>query len=431
MAEHRKPRLLRQVRRLYRPILLLIGALKKVTAQAPSPVNTKPRGRQFFNNPGPTNIPDRILRAMDRPVLDFLSPEFLEIQHEVHAGVKRIVKTDQTLFMYASSGHGAWEAAIANLFSPGDTVLMIETGYFSASWTEMAQHVGIKVETVAADWRKGIDVSKVAERLAQDKSHEIKAVLVVHNETATGMFVPLPEIRRALDEAKHPALLLADTISSLASMEYKMDPWGVDLTVGGSQKGIMLPTGMSLTAVSDKAMEAARKSKMPKYYFNWELMAARKPQRFIGTVPVHFFFGLQESIKMLEEEGLDAVFARHARLGEATRAAVRAWGADGKGPQLFCQSPDRLSNSVTTIMMPEGHSSDTMRKVALERFNLSLGGGLGPLMGKVFRIGHMGDLNEPMLLGCLATTELAMKTAGVPFAPGGVDAAIDSLAGKG
>jgi alanine-glyoxylate transaminase / serine-glyoxylate transaminase / serine-pyruvate transaminase len=395
-----------------------------------APVNVKPRGRQFFNNPGPTNIPDRILRAMDRPVMDFLAPEFLEIQRACTAGVKRILKTDQTLFVHASTGHGAWEAAVANLFSPGETVLVVETGYFSLGWKEMVETLGLKVETVPADWRKGVEIAKVAERLAKDKAHEIKAVLAVHNETATGMVLPLAEIRRAIDEAKHPALLLSDTISSLGSMEYKMDAWRVDVTVGGSQKGLMMPTGMALTGVSAKAMEASRTSKLPKYYFNWQLMNARTPQRFIGTVPVHFFFGLEESIKMLEEEGLDAVFARHARLAEATRAAVRAWGANGKGPTLYGQTPDRLSNSVTTVVMPEGVSSDGLRKTALERYNLSLGGGLGPLMGKVFRIGHLGDLNEPMLLGCLATTELAMKTAGVPFAPGGVDAAIDSLAGR-
>ena len=391
-------------------------------------MNAKPRGRQFFNNPGPTNIPDRVLRAMDRPVLDFMSEEFLAIQHACHAGVKRVMKTDQTLYMYTASGHGAWEAAIANLFSPGETVLMIESGYFSESWTQMATNLGVKVEKLAADWRKGVDIAKLAERLARDKQHEIKAVLVVHNETATGMFIPIQDVRRALDETKHPALLLSDTISSLGSLEYKMDAWGIDVTVGGSQKGLMLPTGMSMTGVSDKALEVAARSKMPRHYFNWQMMNARKPQSFVGTAPVHLFFGLQESLRMIEEESLDAVIARHTRLGEATRAAVRAWGADGKGPQLFCQSEDRLSNSVTTVMMPEGHSSDGMRKAAVDRFNLSLGGGLGPLMGKVFRIGHMGDLNEPMLLGCLATTELAMKTAGVPFAPGGVDAAIQSLA---
>jgi len=391
-------------------------------------VNTKPRGRQFFNNPGPTNIPDRILRAIDRPVMDFLSPEFLEIQRVCTAGVKRIFKTDQELFFHASTGHGAWEAAVANLFSPGELVLVIETGYFSLGFKELAEHLGLKVEMLPADWSKGLVIDKLTERLAADKNHEIKAVLAVHNETATGLFLPMAEVRRALDQAKHPALLLADTISSLGSMEYKMDAWGIDVTIAGSQKGLMLPTGLAMTGVSGKAMEAARKAKLPKYYFNWELMASRKPQRFNGTVPVHFFYGLQESIKMIEEETLEGVFARHARLGEATRACVRAWGADGKGPSLFGQTEDRLSNSVTTIKMPEGHTSDAMRKAALERFNLSLGGGLGPLMGKVFRIGHLGDLNEPMLLGCLATTELAMKTVGVPFAPGGVDAAINSLA---
>ena len=394
----------------------------------PAQANTTPRGRQFFNNPGPTNIPDRVLRAMDRPVMDFLAPEFLEIHRACYAGIKRVFKTDQEIFFHASTGHGAWEAAVANLFSPGELVLVIETGYFSMGFKELAETLGLKVEVVQADWRTGVDISKVTERLAADKGHEIKAVLAVHNETATGMVLPLAEVRRALDQAKHPALLLSDTISSLGSMEYKMDAWGIDVTIAGSQKGLMLPTGMAITGVSNKALEASRKAKLPKYYFNWELMAQRKPQRFIGTVPVHFFFGLQESIKMLEEETLEGVFARHARLAEATRAAVRAWGAGGKGPQLFGTTEDRLSNSVTTVMMPEGHTSDAMRKIALERFNLSLGGGLGPLMGKVFRIGHLGDLNEPMLLGCLATTELAMKTSGVPFAPGGVDAAIQSLA---
>ena len=348
--------------------------------------------------------------------MDFLAPEFLEIQRACYGGVKRIFKTDQEIFFHASTGHGAWEAAVANLFSPGELVLVIETGYFSLGFKELAETLGLKVEVVGADWRKGLEFAKLSERLAADKNHEIKAVLAVHNETATGMVLPLAEVRRAMDQTKHPALLLSDTISSLGSMEYKMDAWGIDVTIAGSQKGLMLPTGMAITGVSNKALEASRKAKLPKYYFNWELMAQRKPQRFIGTVPVHFFFGLQELVKMIEEETLEGVFARHARLAEATREAVRAWGKDGKGPTLYGQTEERLSNSVTTVLMPEGHTSDLMRKVALERFNLSLGGGLGPLMGKVFRIGHLGDLNEPMLLGCLATTELAMKTAGVPFA---------------
>ncbi|MBM3645716.1 MAG: aminotransferase class V-fold PLP-dependent enzyme [Alphaproteobacteria bacterium] len=391
-------------------------------------VNAKPRGRQFFMNPGPTNIPDRVLRAMDRPVLDFMSEEFLAIQHACHAGVKRLLKTDAHLFFYSSTGHGSWEASLANLFSPGDKVLIVESGYFSVSWTEMAQHMGLVVETLPADWRQGADMARLRERLAADKAHEFKAVLTVHNETATGMVLPLTEVRRALDETRHPALLLADTISSLGSMDFRMDAWGVDVAVGGSQKGLMLPTGVGFTGVSDKAMEIARTAKLPKHYWNWHLMTARKPQRFIGTAPVHMFFGLQESLRLIEEEGLDAVFARHARLGEATRAAVRAWGADGTGPQLLCLNADRYSNSVTAIQMPAGQSSDPLRKVAIDRYNLSLGGGLGPLMGKAFRIGHLGDLNEPMLLGALATVELAMKTASVPFAPGGVDAAIASLA---
>lgn len=397
-------------------------------ARSQNKVNTKPRGRQFFNNPGPTNIPERVLRAMDRSVIDFMSDEFVAIHHACHAGVKRVLKTDQTLYMYNASGHGAWEASLANLFSAGDTVLIVETGYFSLSWAEMAVNLGLKVEMLAADWHKGADISQLADRLKKDKAHEIKAILTVHNETATGMVLPVADIRRAMDEIKHPALLLSDTISSLGSIDYKMDAWGVDVTVGGSQKGLMLPTGMSLTGVSDKALEVSRKNKSPRHYWNWELMNGRAPQKFMGTAPVHMFFGLQESLKMLEEEGLEAVFQRHARLAEATRAAVRVWGDGGKGPQLFCQSEDRLSNSVTAVMMPEGVSSDGFRKAAIDRFNLSLGGGLGTLTGKMFRIGHMGDLNEPMLLGALATAELAMKVTGVPFTAGGVDAAIKSLA---
>ena len=259
-------------------------------------VNALPRGRQFFNNPGPTNIPDRVLRAMDRPVMDFLSPEFLEIQRVCTAGVKRIFRTDQELFFHASTGHGAWEAAVANLFSPGELVLVIETGYFSLGFKELAETIGLKVEVVPADWRKGIDIAKVQERPAADKNHEIKAVLAVHNETATGLVLPMAEVRRALDQAKHPALLLCDTISSLGSMEYKMDAWGIDVTIAGSQKGLMLPTGLAMTGVSNKAMEASRKAKLPKYYFNWELMASRKPQRFNGTVPVHFFYGVFQSV---------------------------------------------------------------------------------------------------------------------------------------
>ncbi len=270
--------------------------------------------------------------------MDFMSDEFVAIHHACHAGVKRVLKTDQSLYMYNASGTARGSRA-GQPVRGGRQRADRRDRYFSLGWAEMAVNLGIKVETFAADWRKGADIAKLGERLAKDKAHEIKAVLCVHNETATGMVLPVADIRRALDEARHPALLLSDTISSLASIEYKMDAWGIDVTVGGSQKGLMLPTGMSFTGVSNKALDVARKNKAPRHYFHWELMNGRAPQKFMGTAPVHMFFGLQESLRMLEEEGLDAVFARHARLAEATRAAVRAWGADGKGPQLYGQRP--------------------------------------------------------------------------------------------
>ena len=416
-------------------------------------MSIRPRGRQFFNNPGPTNIPDKVLRAIDRPVLDFLSEEFLEIHRACFQGLKRVLKTEQQLFMYASSGHGAWEASTANVFAAGDKVLMIESGYFSESWTMMCRKFGLEVEVMESDWRHGVDPAAIEQRLRSDTAHEIKGVLVVHNETATGLSHPVKDVRKAMDAARHPALLLADTISSLACFDFRMDEWGVDVAVGGSQKGLMLPTGMSLTGVSEKAMAiSAKGGGAPRHYWDWREMKARDPQRFIGTTPVHHFFGLQASLALLEEEGLDAVFARHARLARATRAAVRHWGglndtsdptngtkpAQGErgpnltaainGPELYCRDPARYSDSVTAVLAPEGHNVDKFRKVALERFNLSLGGGLGPLGGRVFRIGHMGDLNEPMLLGALATTELAMKVSGMPHRPGGAEAAVESLA---
>ena len=390
-------------------------------------MNAKPRGRQFFMNPGPTNIPDRVLRAMDRPVLDFLSEEFLEIQRRCHEGLKRVLKTRQELFIYAATGHGAWEATLANLFSPGETLLMLDSGYFSEDWTQMSNRLGLKVETLKSDWRTGCDIKALEARLREDKAGTIRAVLVVHNETSTGVAYPIPEIRRAIDAAAHPAMLLVDTISSLGCFDYRMDEWGVDITVGGSQKGLMLPTGLSFSGVSDKAAAAAKRAKLPRHYWDWELMRRRQPQAFSGTTPVHMFFGLEEGLRLLEEEGLEAVFHRHHRLAEATRRAVKVWGEGGHGPELYCRDPKRYSDSITAVWLPEGHNADALRKVAQDRFNLSLGGGLGPLGGRVFRIGHMGDLNEPMLLGTLATTELAMKACGVPYHPGGVEAAISYL----
>jgi alanine-glyoxylate transaminase/serine-glyoxylate transaminase/serine-pyruvate transaminase len=330
------------------------------------------------------------------------------------------------VFFYTASGHGAWEAALVNVVSPGDTILVIETGYFSMGWTQMATALGIKVETVKADWRMGADMAAVAAALAADTDHRIKAIGAVHNETATGVVLPIAELRAVMDEAGHPALLMADTISSLGSFDFRMDEWGVDVVVGGSQKGLMLPTGMSFTGVSEKALVAHKSSTMPKHYLDWTAMMGRRHKSFIGTVPTTLFYGLAESLRLLEEETLDHVFARHHRLAEAVRAAVRQWSGNN-GPQLFNLNPARYSDSVTAILMPEGHNADAVRKILLERFNVSVGGGLGPLGGKVFRIGHLGDLNEPMILGTIASVEMALEIAGVPHGKGGVDAAMASL----
>jgi len=387
----------------------------------------KPRGRQFFANPGPTNIPDSVLHAVAHVTVDFNDPAFLEVYEGCVAGLKRVLKTEQELFLYTASGHGAWEASLVNLLSAGDQVLVLETGYFSESWAKMAADLGIAVRTLAADWRRGIDMAALRAALAEDSGHRIRAVCVVHNETATGMMIPLPEVRAALDATGHPALFLADTISSLGSLDFRMDEWGVDICVGGSQKGLMLPTGMSFTGVSAKAMAAHATSTLPKHYFNWTNMLARRHRSFVGTVPTSFFYGLRESLRLIEqEEGLENVIARHSRLARAVRAAVQHWSGNA-GPTLFCQNPDRYSDSVTAVLMPEGHNADALRALCLQRFNVSLGGGLGPLNGRVFRIGHLGDLNEPMVLGTLATVELAMQVQGVPHAPGGVGAAIAAL----
>ncbi|MBK1659234.1 pyridoxal-phosphate-dependent aminotransferase family protein [Paracraurococcus ruber] len=394
-----------------------------MSASAATP---KPRGRLFFANPGPTNIPDSILLATAHHTVDFNDPSFSEVYWACMDGLKRVLKTRQEIFLYTGSGHAAWEACLANLFSPGEVLLVLESGHFSQSWARMATDLGIEVRTVPADWRRGVDMAALQAELAADKDHRIKAVGVVHNETSTGMMIPLPEVRAALDGAGHPALLLADTISSLGSLDFRMDEWGVDCAVGGSQKGLMLPTGMSFTGVSHKALQAHATSKLPKHYFHWSHMMKRPLKSFLGTVPTSLFFGLQESLRLIDEEGLENVFARHTRLARATRAAVQHWSGNN-GPQLFCTNPGRFSDSVTAVLMPEGHDADAFRKVAMQRFNLSLGGGLGPLGGKLFRIGHLGDLNEPMILGTLATVELALKVSGVPYQPGGVDAALATL----
>ncbi len=384
-------------------------------------------GRQFFANPGPTNIPDSVLRAMDRPTIDFMDPEFIAVFQEGVAGLKRVLRTEGEVFLYTASGHGAWEATLMNLLSPGDTVLLLESGWFSDAWGDMAVKLGLKTQTVAADWRRGGDPQALTAALRADTAHAIKAVLVVHNETATGMALPLPEIRAAIDAAAHPALYLVDTISSLASLEFRMAEWGIDGVVGGSQKGLMLPTGFSFTATSAKAMQAHATAKMPRHYFDWTVMLTRAYRSFVGTVPVSLFYGLKESIRLIELEGLDAVIARHHRLAEATRRAVRAWSGNN-GPQFFCLNPTRYSDSVTTVMMPDGFDADQVRKTALDRFNVSLGGGLGKLGGQVFRIGHLGDLNEPMVLGTLGAVEMSLRINNVPHGRGGVDAAMEWLA---
>jgi alanine-glyoxylate transaminase/serine-glyoxylate transaminase/serine-pyruvate transaminase len=387
----------------------------------------KPRGRHFFANPGPTNIPDSVLRAMDRGSIDFNDPEFVPIYDAAFDGVKRVLRTNQHLFMYNASGHGAWEASLTNLLSPGDTIMVLESGYFSEEWANMARGHGLEVKLIAADWRRGVDIADVRKELAADTAHGIKAVCVVHNETATGMMLPLPAIREAMDAAGHPALFLVDTISSLGSLEFRMDDWKIDCVVGGSQKGLMLPTGMSFTGVSDKALAAHQTAKLHRFYFDWTLMQGRAQKSFIGTIPVNIFYGLRESIRLLDEEGLDNVTARHTRLAEATRRAVKVW-AGNNGPTLFCLSPDRYSDSVTAVLMPEGFNGDALRKTVRERFNVSLGGGLGKLGGKIFRVGHLGDLNEPMLLGALSAIEMAMRIDGVPHGHGGVEAAMAFLA---
>ena len=388
---------------------------------------TRKTGRQFFANPGPTNIPDSVLRAMDRATIDFNDPEFAPVFNQGVAGLKRVLRTEGEVFLYTASGHGSWEATLQNLLSKGDTVLVLETGWFSEGWAEMATKLGIHPRVVHADWRRGVDMAAVASALKLDSDHTIKAVLAVHNETATGLVLPLAELRAALDAAGHPALLLVDTISSLGSLDFRMDEWGVDAVVGGSQKGLMLPTGFSFTAVSAKGMQAHEAANLPRHYFDWSMMMKRPQRSFVGTIPTSLFYGLQESLRLIELEGLDQVVARHHRLAEAARLAVRAWSGNN-GPQLYGLDPARLSDSVTAVMMPEGHNANAMRKVALDRFNVSLGGGLGKLDGQVFRIGHLGDLNEPMLLGTLGAIEMSLRLTDVPHGRGGVEAAMDWLA---
>jgi alanine-glyoxylate transaminase/serine-glyoxylate transaminase/serine-pyruvate transaminase len=381
-------------------------------------------GRHFLQIPGPTNVPDRVLRAIDMPTMDHRGPEFAALGHEVLDGLKRVFKTAQPVVIYPASGTGAWEAALVNTLSPGDRVLMFETGHFATLWNKMATKLGLVTEFVPTDWRRGADAAVLEAKLREDKARAIKAVCVVHNETSTGVTSRIGLVRKAIDAAQHPALLLVDTISSLASIDYRHDEWGVDVTVAGSQKGLMLPPGLSFNAVSEKARKASATAKLPKSYWGWEeMLAANNTGYFPYTPATNLLYGLREALRMLHEEGLENVFARHDRHAEATRRAVRGWGLE-----ILCAVPEEYSSSLTAVMTPPGHDADHLREVILEAFDMSLGTGLGKLAGKVFRIGHLGDFNDLTLVGTLAGVEMGLGLAGVPHKKGGAQAAMDYLA---
>jgi alanine-glyoxylate transaminase/serine-glyoxylate transaminase/serine-pyruvate transaminase len=386
-----------------------------------------PSGRHFLQIPGPTNVPDRILRALDQPTIDHRGPEFARLTLEILEGLKPIFQTRGPVVIYPASGTGAWEAALVNTLSPGDRVLMFETGHFATLWRKMADKLGLVVDFVAGDWRTGVDPETVESRLGEDKAHAIKAVMVVHNETSTGVTSRIPAIRKAIDRASHPALFMVDTISSLASIDYRHAEWGVDVTVAGSQKGLMLPPGLSFNAVSDKAIAASAKAALPRSYWRWDDIIAMNRQGYFPYTPAtNMLYGLHEAIDMLLEEGLANVFARHDRLAEAARQAVRAWGLE-----ILCRNPAEYSSSLTAIVMPDGHDADLFRREVLTRFDMSLGAGLGRLAGRVFRIGHLGYLNDLMLCGTLCGIEMGLAVRDVPHRKNGVEAALSYLRESG
>ncbi len=383
-------------------------------------------GRHFLQIPGPTNVPDRILRAMDHPTIDHRGPEFRALGRRVLDGIKTVFQTESQVFIYPASGTGAWEAALINTLSPGDRVLMYETGHFATLWKKLAERLGLVPEFIEGDWRGGADPQAIEERLRQDTAGEIKAVCVVHNETSTGAASRIDEVRQAIDAAGHPALYMVDTISSLASIDYRHDAWGVDVTVGGSQKGLMLPPGLSFNAVSEKALDATKSAGLPRAYWSWEDMQGPNAEGMFPYTPAtNLLYGLAEAIDMLHEEGLANVFARHQRHGEASRRAVQAWGLE-----VLCRNPRHYSGSLTAVLMPEGHDADRFRKVVLDNYDMSLGNGLTKLAGKVFRIGHLGDFNDLMLAGTLSGVEMGLERAGVPYRRGGVQAALDYLSSE-
>jgi len=387
-------------------------------------LNSHPSGRHFLQIPGPTNVPDRILRAIDHPTIDHRGPEFQQLGRSVLGGIRRIFQTDSPVVIYPASGTGAWEAALVNTLSPGDAVLMCETGQFATLWRRLAERLGLAVEFIPGDWRHGADPDAIGARLAADTGHRIRAVCVVHNETSTGVTSRIAAIRPAIDRAAHPALLMVDAISSLGSIDYRHDAWGVDVSIAGSQKGLMLPPGLSFNAIGPKALAASKQARLPRSYWDWGEMLASNANGFFPYTPAtNLLYGLHEAIAMLLDEGLPRVFERHQRHAEATRRAVRAWGLE-----VLCADPAECSAALTAVLMPEGHGADALRATALSRFNLSLGQGLGRVAGKVFRIGHLGDFNDLMLIGTLGGVEMSLALAGVPHRSGGVQAAIGYLA---
>ena len=380
-------------------------------------------GRHFLQIPGPTNVPERILRAIDNPTIDHRGPAFGKLARELLSGLREVFQTREPVVIYPASGTGAWEAALVNTLSPGDKVLMVETGQFATLWCNLATRLGLDVEFIPGDWRHGADPKAIEARLTEDRAHAIRAVCIVHNDTSTAITSRIPEIRRAIDRVGHPALFMVDTISSLASIDYRHDEWGVDVTVAGSQKGLMLPPGLSFNAISQKALAVSDAARLPRSYWDWAAMlAANETGYFPYTPATNLLYGLCEALAMLQEEGLAQVFQRHARHGEATRRAVQAWGLE-----LQCREPSEYSNSLTAVRLPEGHDADAFRKQVLERFDMSLGNGLGKIQGRVFRIGHLGDFNDLMLAGTLCGVEMGLSLAGVPHQPGGVQTALRYL----
>jgi len=405
---------------------MMISGLMETKAIREGRHMTVHTGRHFLQIPGPTNVPDRVLRAMDMPTLDHRGPEFMELGLTVLAGCQRIFRTKQPVIIYPASGTGAWEAAIVNALSPGDKVLMAETGQFATLWRNIAQKFKLDVDFIPGDWRRGADMEQIEARLSADRQHQIKAVMVVHNETSTGCVTFPLDVRKILDRVKHPALLMVDSISGLGSLEYEHDAWGVDVSVAGSQKGLMLPPGLSFNAVSEKALAVAKVNTSARSYWDWhEMIAINKQGMFPYTPATGLLYGLKEAIKMLEEEGLENVFARHKRHSAATRAAVKAWGLDTQ-----CQDPKAHSGVLTGVVLPEGHDADQFRKIVLETFDMSLGMGLNKIKGKTFRIGHLGHFNDLMLMGTLSGVEMGLDLARVPHRSGGVLAAMEILKGR-